>query len=108
MQIDVPRDRDWSFEPATVNKQRRRLNGVDELVLPLTARAEERKISTHFAEVYVASVFKDTVSRVTGRVVAEMGEWQIARWARSTPCLHRRRRGQGAEPWRGGRVPRAR
>jgi putative transposase len=34
--IEVPRDRDGSFEPAIVRKRRRRLNGVDEIVLSLT------------------------------------------------------------------------
>lgn len=77
VEIDVPRDRDGSFEPAIVKKRQRRLNGVDELVLSLTARGlTTGEISAHFAEVYGASVSKDTVSRITDKVVAEMGEWQ--------------------------------
>jgi transposase-like protein len=36
--IEVPRDRDGSFEPAIVRKRQRRLDGVDEIVLSLTAR----------------------------------------------------------------------
>jgi putative transposase len=75
--IDVPRDRDGSFEPSIVRKRQRRLNGVDELVLSLTARGlTTGEISAHFAEVYGASVSKDTVSRITDKVVAEMAEWQ--------------------------------
>lgn len=77
VEIDVPRDRDGSFEPAIVRKRQRRLNGVDELVLSLTARGlTTGEISAHFAEVYGASVSKDTVSRITDKVVAEMAEWQ--------------------------------
>ena len=36
--IDVPRDRDSSFEPATVRKRQRRLHGVDSMVISLTAK----------------------------------------------------------------------
>ena len=38
MQIDVPRDRDGSFAPQVVRKRQRRLDGIDSLVLSLTAR----------------------------------------------------------------------
>ncbi|MFB7800877.1 IS256 family transposase [Isoptericola sp. NPDC056134] len=77
VELDVPRDRDGSFEPTIVRKRQRRLNGVDELVLSLTARGlTTGEISAHFAEVYGASVSKDTVSRITHKVVAEMAEWQ--------------------------------
>jgi len=77
VEIDVPRDRDGSFEPAIVKKRQRRLNGVDELVLSLTARGlTTGEISAHFAEVYGASVSKDTISRITDKVVGEMAEWQ--------------------------------
>lgn len=75
VELDVPRDRDGSFEPTIVRKRQRRLNGVDELVLSLTARGlTTGEISAHFAEVYGASVSKDTISRITDKVVAEMGE----------------------------------
>jgi putative transposase len=77
VEIDVPRDREGSFTPAIVKKRQRRLNGVDELVLSLTARGlTTGEIAAHFAEVYGASVSKDTVSRITDKVVAEMAEWQ--------------------------------
>jgi putative transposase len=38
VQIEVPRDRDGSFEPVIVPKRKRRLDGIDEIVLSLTAR----------------------------------------------------------------------
>lgn len=77
VQIDVPRDREGSFEPQIVKKRQRRLKGVDELVLSLTARGlTTGEIAAHFAQVYGASVSKDTVSRITDKVVAEMSEWQ--------------------------------
>jgi putative transposase len=39
VQIEVPRDRDASFDPVIVRKRQRRLDGIDEIVLSLTAAA---------------------------------------------------------------------
>jgi putative transposase len=77
VEIDVPRDRDGSFEPVIVKKRQRRLNGVDEMVLSLYAKGlTTGEISAHFAEIYGASVSKETVSRITDRVLEEMATWQ--------------------------------
>ena len=74
--IEVPRDRDGSFEPVIVKKRQRRLSGVDEVVLSLYARGlTTGEISAHFREIYGASVSKETVSRITSRVVDEMNDW---------------------------------
>ena len=76
VEIEVPRDRDGSFEPQIVKKRQRRLTGVDEIVLSLTARGlTTGEIAAHFAEVYGASVSKDTVSKITDKVVEEMTLW---------------------------------
>jgi transposase-like protein len=75
--IDVPRDRDGSFEPVLVKKRQRRLNGVDKLVLSLTARGlTSGEISAHLGEVYGSQVSKETISRITDKIVEEMAEWQ--------------------------------
>jgi transposase-like protein len=75
--IEVPRDRDGTFEPQIVKKRQRRLNGVDEIVLSLYAKGlTTGEISAHFAEIYGASVSKETVSRITDRVIEEMQSWQ--------------------------------
>jgi transposase-like protein len=75
--IEVPRDRDGTFEPQIVRKRQRRLNGVDEIVLSLYAKGPTTgEISAHFAEIYGASVSRETVSRITGRVTDEMQAWQ--------------------------------
>jgi putative transposase len=76
VQIDVPRDRDGSFQPVIVKKRQRRLTGVDEIVLSLYAKGlTTGEISAHFAEIYGASVSKETVSRITDKVVEEMNDW---------------------------------
>lgn len=65
-----------TFEPVIVKKRQRRLSDVDEVVLSLYAKGlTTGEISAHFAEVYDASVSKDTVSRITDRVIEEMQSW---------------------------------
>jgi transposase-like protein len=77
VQIEVPRDRDGSFEPQIVRKRQRRLDGIDQIVLSLTARGlTTGEVAAHFAEVYGAGVSKDTISRITETVVEEMTEWR--------------------------------
>ena len=66
VEIDVPRDRDGSFTPVIVAKRQRRLSGVDNLVLSLTAKGlTSGEISAHFAEIYDTSLSKETISRIT-------------------------------------------
>ena len=75
--IDVPRDRDGTFEPTMVRKHQRRLGGVDDMVLSLSAKGlTTGEISAHLADVYGASVHKDTISTITDRVLGEITEWQ--------------------------------
>jgi transposase-like protein len=75
--VEVPRDRDGSFEPVIVRKHQRRLGGVDDMVLSLSAKGlTTGEISAHLAEVYGTSVSKDTISAITDRVIAELTEWQ--------------------------------
>ena len=77
VEIEVPRDVDSSFDPQIVKKRQRRLTGIDEIVLSLTAKGlTTGEISAHFQDIYGASVSKDTISRITDKVVGEMTEWQ--------------------------------
>lgn len=76
IEIAVPRDRDSSFQPQLIKKRQRRLTDVDEIVLSLYAKGlTTGEISAHFADVYGASVSKDTVSKITDRVIEEMQAW---------------------------------
>ena len=76
VEIEVPRDTESSFDPQIVKKRQRRLTGVDEIVLSLTARGlTTGEIAAHFAEVYGVTVSKDTISRIVDKVTAEMTEW---------------------------------
>ena len=76
VEIEVPRDREGTFEPVIVKKRQRRLTDVDAIVLSLYARGlTTGEISAHFAEIYGASVSKDTVSRITDKVIEDMQAW---------------------------------
>ena len=77
VEIEVPRDRAGTFEPQIVKKRQRRLSGVDEMVLSLSARGlTHGEISAHLAEVYGAEVSETTISTITGKVIEGMAEWQ--------------------------------
>ncbi|MDQ0145561.1 transposase-like protein [Pseudarthrobacter niigatensis] len=77
VEIDVPRDTGSTFDPQIVRKRQRRLTGVDEIVLSLSAKGlTTGEIAAHFAEVFGAGVSKDTISRITEKVIGEMTEWQ--------------------------------
>ena len=75
--IDVPRDRDSSFEPATVKKRQRRLNGVDSMVISLTAKGlTTGEVQAHLAETYGTDVSRETISKITDRVLDDLADWQ--------------------------------
>lgn len=77
VELAVPRDRDSSFEPQLVKKRQRRLSGVDDLVISLSAKGlTHGEICAHLAEVYGAEVSKQTISTITDRVMDGMAEWQ--------------------------------
>ena len=74
--IAVPRDRAGTFEPVIVKKRQRRLSDVDAVAISLFAKGlTTGEISAHFHEVYGASISKDTVSRITDKVLEEMAAW---------------------------------
>lgn len=77
VELDVPRDREGTFEPKIVTKRQRRLGGVDEMVLSLAAKGlTTGEISAHLAEGYGAEVSKQTISTITDSVIEGMVEWQ--------------------------------
>jgi transposase-like protein len=77
VELDVPRDRDGSFDPQTVRKNQRRLDGVDSMVISLTAKGlTTGEVEAHLAEVYSRSISRETISKITDRVLGELAEWQ--------------------------------
>lgn len=75
--VEVPRDRDGTFEPQIVPKHQRHFNGFDDKILSMYARGMSvRDIRAHLEEIYGVSVDADLISRVTDSVVDELKAWQ--------------------------------
>lgn len=75
--IDIPRDRDGSFEPELIRKGQTRIDGMDDKIIGLYAAGlSTRDIRAHLEEVYGLKVSADLISRVTGAVLEEVSDWQ--------------------------------
>lgn len=75
--LDVPRDRAGSFEPQTVPKHQRRLDGLSGNVVSLYAKGlTTGEIQAHLLEIYGTDISRETISKITDSVVEEMGVWQ--------------------------------
>ena len=77
VRIEMPRDREGTFEPVLIPKHVRRLEGFDDKVLSLYARGlSMRDIQSHLLELYGTEVSPELISRVTDAVLDELKEWQ--------------------------------
>ena len=75
--IDIPRDRDGSFEPELIQKGQTRTDGMDDKIIGLYAAGlSTRDIRAHLEEVYGLRVSADLISRVTDAVLEEVSDWQ--------------------------------
>ena len=75
--LAVPRDRAGTFEPTTVPKHRRRLDGLSGNVISLYAKGlTTGEIQAHLEEIYDVSVSRETISKITDEIVADMAVWQ--------------------------------
>ena len=75
--IEVPRDRNSSFEPVLVPKRETHFDGFDEKIISMYARGMTvREIQGHLEELYGLAVSPDLISRVTDAVIEEVREWQ--------------------------------
>jgi transposase-like protein len=77
VRIEVPRDRDGSFEPQIIPKHARRFTGFDDKVIAMYARGMTvREIQGFLAEIYGTEVSPEFISQVTDEVTAEITAWQ--------------------------------
>ena len=75
--LDVPRDRNGSFEPQIVTKGQRRFEGFDHAIMSLYSRGlTTREIEGHLLEIYGVEVSPTLVSQVTDAVCADVLAWQ--------------------------------
>jgi putative transposase len=77
IELEVPRDRDSTFEPQLVRKGQRRLPGFDEKVIALYARGmTTREIQGHLKDLYQVKVSPELISTVTDSVLQDVRAWQ--------------------------------
>jgi transposase-like protein len=75
--VDIPRDREGTFEPQIVPKHQRRLAGFDEAVISLYAKGMTTgDIVGHLEDVYDTKISRDLVSTVTEKVTRDLRDWQ--------------------------------
>ena len=77
VRIDVPRDRQGSFEPLLIPKHERRFTGFDDKIIAMYARGMTmREIQAFLEEQYGVEVSPELISTVTDSVMSEVGAWQ--------------------------------
>ena len=75
--LQVPRDRNGSFEPQIVRKRQRRVDGLDDKIIALYARGlSTREIQDELTELYGAEVSPTLISNVTNSVLEDVQAWQ--------------------------------
>ena len=75
--IQVPRDRDGSFEPVAVPKRKRDVSAIVDKVLAMYAKGmSQRDIAETIEDIYGFEISHDTVSEITDRVLEQLDEWQ--------------------------------
>ena len=86
--IDVPRDREGTFEPRFIPKHERRFTGFDDKILALYARGMTvREIQGFLAEMYTVEVSPDLISTVTDGIVGDVTAWQSRPLERMYPVV---------------------
>lgn len=77
MELNIPRDRNSTFEPLLIKKGQTRFDGFDDKIISMYARGMTvRNIQAHLKELYAVDVSPDLISQVTDAVVQEVREWQ--------------------------------
>lgn len=88
LELEVPRDRDSSFEPQLIKKHQTRFDGLDEKIIALYARGlSTRDIQSHLEELYSVEVSPELISSVTDSVLEEVREWQTRPLDKVYPIL---------------------
>lgn len=89
VELEVPRDRDGSFEPKVVKKGQRRLKGFDDKIISLYARGlTVREIQAHVREIYDVDVSPTLISKVTDQVLDTVQQWQRRTLDRVYPIVY--------------------
>jgi len=89
MPIEVPRDRNGTFEPQIIGKHQTRFTGFDENIISLYARGlSTREIKQHLEEIYHVEVSPSLISSVTDAVIDEVRTWQGRQLSEFYPIVY--------------------
>lgn len=100
--IEIPRDREGSFEPQLIPKHQTRWTGFDDKIISLYSRGMTvREIQAHLTDMYGAEVSPTLISSVTDAVVDDVKQWQSRPLDAVYPvvyldCIHVKVRDAGA------------
>lgn len=77
VEIDVPRDREGSFEPKLIKKRQRDVSGIESKVLSMYGKGmSQRDIADTIEDIYGFEISAEQISKITDRVLDEANEWQ--------------------------------
>jgi putative transposase len=77
MEIDVPQDRESSFEPQIVKKRQKDISGIEQKIIAMYAKGlTTRQISEQIEDIYGFEVSEGMVSDITNKLLPEIEEWQ--------------------------------
>jgi len=77
LEIDIPQDRESSFEPKIIGKRKKDLYGVEEKIIAMYARGlSTRQISEQVEDIYGFDVSEGFISNITDRLLPQIKEWQ--------------------------------
>ncbi len=77
IEVDIPRDRNATFEPKLVKKRQRLLDGTEDLILSLYAKGMSIKdIQSHLDDLYGYELSTETISSITEKIMQKAQEWQ--------------------------------
>lgn len=77
VKIQIPRDREGSFEPMVVPKRQRDVSAIEEKVLSMYARGlSQRDIAATIEDIYGFEISHETISEITDQVLEQLEEWQ--------------------------------
>lgn len=77
VEINVPRDRDASFEPKVIPKREKDVSGIENKVLAMYARGmSQRDISSTIEDIYGFNISAETISNITDSVLDRLEDWQ--------------------------------
>jgi Transposase and inactivated derivatives len=88
LEIEIPRDREGTFEPAIVPKHQREFKGFDDKIISMYSRGmTTREITEHLKEIYGTEISPELVSRVTDEVKELLEAWRARSLETSYPIV---------------------